>query len=73
MRIYALGLVVLRQIEGTKLSLIVKHVKIVILRVIMDQRRQYLLLTVCIRAKISIRTVGSAMRVVRAKLLLVLL
>lgn len=73
MRIYTLGLIMFGQIEGTELSLIVKHVKIVILSVVVDQRRQDLLLTVGIGAEISIGTVGCAMRVMRAKLFLVLL
>lgn len=73
MRIDALGLIVLSQIEGAELRLVVKHVKIVILCVVVDQRRQDLLFTVGVRAEISIRTVGCAMRVVRAELFLVLL
>lgn len=46
MGVDTLGLIVFGQIEGAELGLIVKHVKVVILSVVVDERRQDLLLTV---------------------------
>lgn len=63
----------LRQIKWTLLSLVVKHVEIVVFLVVVDQRRQYLLFAVRIRTVLLVRTLTDTVGKVRTKLLLVLL
>lgn len=52
------------KIEGTELCFIVEHVEVIVLKVIVNERGKYLLLRMCIRAKISVGAILSTMRVV---------
>lgn len=60
MGVYAFGLIVFGEVEGAKLSLIVEHVEVIILKVVMDEGGQYLLLAMGIGAEISIGALTGA-------------
>ena len=45
------------KIKDTELSFIIEHIKVLIFNIIMNKFRQYLLFTMCIGTKLSIRTV----------------
>lgn len=73
MRVDTLRLVVLGEVEGTKLSLVVEHIEIFILGVVVDESGEHLLLTVSVGTEITVGTLGDRVGVVGAELFLVFL
>lgn len=73
MRIDTFGRLVLGQVEGTKLSLVEKHIEVFVLGVVVNQIGQNFLLTMRIRTKISIRTLIHTIGVVKAKIFFIFL
>lgn len=67
MSVYALVFFVLSQVQNTELSLVVEHVKVLILNVVVDQFGEDLLLAVSICAELSVWALGNRVWPVCAK------